>query len=667
MSDNSKEENANKQHDDDARPFLTEAPIDISAFLLKESIFQSFGRFEESRLILYTLINRLLLLFQEPIAIVIFNVPKTGEPYIAFKSLNSKPQETRQGEVYPVFGDPELAERFDRQWPDLKHQLNIEKKDPNKNTFRIYKTTYEIAFFRIDYHHSGSMEKANFIHIGKDNNLYGLALRDLLEDYENKNSEIGRVFPISDIFGKEYKSHIQVSLDKEFSAFLNIKSINDLVKSKEFSELFGEYNPEKRDEKKAEDKKLIEPILQAISDDIYKLKIATAPFFKVDGAFPNFFLFLKTATRHPTRFRWNGMFPYDLRLLLGEDQQKDIKNHYDGLKKKLDGNELSCRWRSEAGQCLIGMYTEDDQINNVGKQIGACLLNTLSSDDIIREAQEPLHKDERSFIDTALSSGLLGFTSAYPTWSRDKVSDHIDQTVVWNENQDKSWRITRRLAATLCITHQLIDPQTPSQRRRAFVSPLHVAGVTSMAALMLMPAGSDRLKNWMQIYSVFLSVISRTVNRRVRVPMKALYLDALRKVFAQTICAKFEFTSGFNGGFYIHSFIKEMNLQSNRLSSVYPFNIVEMSLSDEELKNKQKPRTVDKKSEGVKKIKIFDDHPIYFCITKESLYQSLYEYDFIDISDIDKQFNDGYQDAVTAIRNKKVLDNFEAFLNQHVV
>ena len=103
--------------------------------------------------------------------------------------------------------------------------------------------------------------------------------------------------------------------------------------SKEFRSFLHKVNSEKHEgsiDIKADVTGYILQVRKKVVDDVYS-RIATSPLFNTPVNFPNFFLFLKTAT-NPARF--NGKFPYGLQLVLGEKQETSIKDHYDKLKGK---------------------------------------------------------------------------------------------------------------------------------------------------------------------------------------------------------------------------------------------------------------------------------------------------------------------------------------------
>lgn len=248
---------------------------------------------------------------------------------------------------------------------------------------------------------------------------------------------------------------------------------------------------------------------------------------------------------------------------------------------------------------------------------------------------------ERSFIDSALSSGLLGFTSTYPAWSRDRVEADIDASLVLRKSADGAWCLSKRQAATLCLTHQVV-PYDPDSDMRGFVSPLHVSGVTSMAVLFLtrtQETSKNPLKTWLRAYAFYIAILSRTVYARVRRLLKKLYLSNIRTIFSNIIIESVN-TQNITYDTKIKvdtdNVVKKLNDSFATLSTVYPYKEIKFSTKcSHDYKNV---------------IIIYKDTKLYYSIINNTKFYRLFNYEYIEPEEIIKEIDDGYRYAKNMIK-----------------
>ena len=543
----------------DQELFKFKSEVDFREILVKTSISLVFDRYASNRPILFALLNRLVIYLQNPVAIIIHDKSKKN-PQVVFKSLNSK--KGHEKNKFPEFGDPEVANHFDTYLDKESIDKLLET-----NSICIYGTEYWINFFQIEYPPSGDIkESIRFSPLSNCQNEWN-GIANILEYKDIKNSELNIVLPIADVMST---TELQNRLSKEFRSFLH------------------KVNSEKHEgsiDIKADVTGYILQVRKKVVDDVYS-RIATSPLFNTPVNFPNFFLFLKTAT-NPARF--NGKFPYGLQLVLGEKQETSIKDHYD----KLKGKPELCKWFKE-GICMIGHDNEIAMVN--GRFIGKCILTVIPDFNIVKVAQTPLVGNERSFIDTALSSGMLSFTSMYPAFLRDRAEN---DTGIPTQRQLALWCLTHQVFYKEKIFESKFDKNSENGNKkitvflepRAVVSPIHVSGITSMAVLFMSPMAKqsddeeiqgyvDRINRnrWVSIYSFFLSAISRTVLRQARAELKTLYLDALLDEVRTKVVNAVE---KYNERYVIdYAFIDKLNKKCSELAMVYPFPVI--SFSDRE-------------------------------------------------------------------------------------
>jgi hypothetical protein len=587
--------------------FKINSDTDIRAILIRNSLCWMFGRTKENGRLLYPFLSRIILLFQKPIAVIIYDDLNLSN-YV-FKSLDKEKN----------FGDQELAYVFEGKLEKIR------KEDLAKCAFNFFGTRYYIVFFIIEYDiNNCDIKNVSFKPVIKDsenadnavfNCKYGSLVQFILEENEYSKTLRFSNFVADAVEENEIINGLDIRFFKEFNKFpWGIKDNEEEFKLDELEFLESKHGEE------------IEELIEVIRSSTLIKKIhnhiSSIPLIKVDNiGFNNFFIILKTATIVREDEERKYRFPYTLRLMLCDKQKEKIKEHY---KKIADSNGKHCTWYKEQQCCIKGKS---------GKNIGACIFGGNSPmlvDDFITNIEHPF-EHERSILDTSLSSGILGVVDVYPDLTRGHTKEELSFTL-WKEN---NINISSRQACSLCVSHQTV-PFKDGVKAKAIITPITTNGVTNMAVFTMSAVyEGEEEKEWMLIYSRYLAVISRQVTQQVRIETKGLLLDAIKDAFS------YHYVKCFNIGkkeFYPDKFVHCMNDATNKLAHIYPLHRVEFSQEDF--------NDVDGELKG--KINLFrhkEDEVIYFTLRENRYFNRLHKFDYLKKEQVLKCLDDGRRDA----------------------
>lgn len=519
--------------------------------LIKNSFNGLLGRRHKEQLIVYSLISRLVLLFQKPIALLIYS---KNEEKIVFKTLDTSEKSQ--------FGDQELARCFDVYLKKKGISDNLESKFENyfkDSLFQFFGTKYHIVFFIINYANSELKPEektldAKFEEIKINDEKYAPLLNKILEI--DNTDELTESFNINAIFD-DSGENLENWLDDEFEKF-PWKNKNEYRKINEQSLTL----------KESDDivyiNNQLEKIRENLVRDIHK-KIVKAPVVSRDGcSFNNLFVFIATATDIREE-KESYYFPYTLRLMLCDEQRKNITSHYENILADSD----KCVWYNEAEkQCCI-------QVNK--ENIGECLFRaekekSISIEDFLKHIEEPF-LNERSFIDTPLASGILGISNI-PDLSRSRITGEPFR--IW-----KKHKMSARHACTICLTIQTLKVKKENARKitpKTLVTPVATNGVTSIAILFM--SYEDETKNnydnkeWTRSLHIYLNVVSRLMST-VRSKLKKLYLDEVSSIFKTHTVAAFDVNKS---TIRLRDLVNSLNVEYDRIAHIYPFHLINFSL-----------------------------------------------------------------------------------------
>jgi hypothetical protein len=540
-------------------PFVLTEGQDLRELLIKQSIIWVFGRYSKDRPILYALFNRLLLVFQRPMSVIVYdddleNVQRWAdikEELEVFRTLrvNKKLDEHLFG-----FGDQEIAQAFEKNF--LRSSLVNEEKRPRDCVFKMFGTRYRIAFFRIIYDDTDwDIGKTQFGPVSRTDPTYGKILQRILEG-DSKDNYLS--FDPTLFLGSTFPQILEEKLSKQFDSFRTARK--DKLEKQRLND--------------NDDKDYINRIIGNIRDEvvtpIFNKKIESSPFFVKahvceDGSSYNLlnaFYFMKTATSESVMSGYS--LPYTVRLILSENQREDLRRHY----VRLAQNKDLCLFYNAGRCCALKKSLKD---NN------QCIIESdkISATDIVDHA-EKFFMQERDFIDTSMASGNFSFSVPYPDLSRSRCSSNLPESERYNE------RMSKRQAATLCLTLQSIRADKAALENKevhlkAIAVPIHVGGISSVSILVVaLDDPENEEKTWVDLYSLTLSSLVRTVNSKVRSGLKSTYLAELSTIFEEALIEYIRPGKSRNTwDVYIEDMVNEILERIHYVSHILPFPVVD--------------------------------------------------------------------------------------------
>jgi hypothetical protein len=432
--------------------------------LLQHYLYLFFGRFQPAIFPLYAFLNRLILLFQKPMVVVIFEDEKFART--VYCSHNDSTNRSSKIHFGPNdFGDKTIARIFQAYLCDNKENLH-------DMTFSLFNTRFKIGFFEIK-EPDCSDGDINFQSVTESDEDSSKILGELLHEDSviswYNHAKLNIADSIKDVF-KEW-----AAFDPRPATEPMVKIIDDMKGSDVF--INNVLNA------------IRSSIVNRIMSDISRSPLVSyLPMISGDKlAYDNIFFLLKT----PSPIRADA-FHYTYRLMLSEQQKTDVKKHF---------SKGCCQWLNQDGGCSI-------------KAIGRCILNDKSIDEFMELVEAPVDLGSKSFIDVAMSSGQL-FFSPIPNDIFDRYAD-----------DEKSLEHQQALYCLLYNMIENIpdDLKCEDIKLKASVTPILVNGKVWMGIMSLTTNNND-MKSWMWNLSYYLGIVSRAINKQIIDNAKKCYLD----------------------------------------------------------------------------------------------------------------------------------------------
>lgn len=585
-------------------------------YLVKHELYRAYTETSKEKVSLYKIINIILLLFQTPIALVLYKKCFIDNE-IKFKL------------VLKTVHDSSIGNKFSDNL-NKYHEFSkpyLENDNISEYLHEIPGSSYGMLMFNM---HRGE---------GKNNIAFSIISKKDKENHPRSKESI--------IFEYLWKLLRSTSYSKMLGLGDHLEKIlNSIgVEKKEKKKVSNHYYKAEVPCKEAND---IYRNIESVIDKTYKSLYRT-PLISVNNKFPpNIFFFYKFFIKSGTH-RYGG-YKYDTAIILPPSQEGHVREMFSHIKhnkeiflsKKEEGKWVYPKtifddeWVHSSS--IVGYEdNENYSYENLMEQFYDILFNQENGIDIIINSIKSNFTDRASSLaDPVISTGIMYIRRKPFSDGGDDRIKGFDPSEKINLNDEKNIDILRLISTSYLMTS--MAPSSTNESLRMLLMPVRINGSTTFCMGTITSVSNDislegqGQGHWDLFFHFFTNTGKKGVGK-IRKEMELSYLRELSKIITNSLISN---TKENNGKIIISTnrFKKEVNISLVRIAHYYPYDILNF---------------INKKSEDIEdynKVVLLQNIKIYFDVLLNPFFEKKVMYNFFTTEEIVRILNEAIKNSL---------------------